>query len=57
VLALLVLRMMVPMSVAFTVVIFELAVLPLLVLNVLVPTLLTLAMTVPTSVVLLVEVN
>jgi len=57
VLALLVLGVMVPMSVAFTMVIFELAIMPLLVLKVFVLTMLTLAVTVPTSVVLLDEVN
>ena len=56
-LALLVLGVMVPMSVAFTMVIFELAIMPLLVLKVFVLTMLTLAVTVPTSVVLLDEVN
>jgi len=57
VLALLVLGVMVPMSVAFTVVMFELAVLPPLVLKVLVLTLLALMVTVTTSVVLLAEVS
>jgi len=57
VLAPLVLGVMVPMSVAFTMVMLEPAVLPSLVPKVLVLTLLALVVTVPTTVVLLVEVN